>query len=294
MKNLIFSFIIPAHNEEDVIGDCINSIKSQPDKYKKKYEIIVVNDGSTDKTKQIVNDYKNIKLVDLKEGHSAAFARNRGAEKARGKYLIFLDADQTLEKDFLEKIIKLSEKENFVIAAFRVLSTKPESIFQKGWHSYRKYNQCAAPIIKNDVYKKIKYNQELFFVEDDVIFEDYKNSGYNLFETGAIVYHIDPKYFKDYFRQRKWQGRGLVMKIFKLKKYWAFRYFIPCLILPLSIFNIYIVPTYLLLVWIFFSIKSGEIINSFWWTITDFAGRFISLYYFIVYALAAGIKGEFI
>jgi len=294
MKNLIFSFVIPAHNEEKDIGNCIDSIKSQPDKYKKRYEIIIVNDGSTDKTKEIVKSYKNVKLIDFKEGHSAAFARNRGSEKARGKYLLFLDADQILEKNFLKKLFSLAKKKDFDGGFFRILSTKPESIFQRGWHAYRKYNMCAAMIMKKEIFNTVKCNENLFYVEDDVLFEDFRKKGYQIEESKAIVYHIDPKSFKDYFKQRKWQGRGLVMKIFKLKKYWAFRYFIPCLTIPLMLLNIYIPLIYLVLFWIFFSIKSGEIINSFWWTITDFAGRFISLYYFIIYSLTAGIKGKFI
>ena len=61
MKNLIFSFIIPAHNEEDVIKDCIESIEKQPEK---NYEIVVTNDGSTDKTRKIVEELmeKNPKI----------------------------------------------------------------------------------------------------------------------------------------------------------------------------------------------------------------------------------------
>jgi len=291
MKNLIFSFVVPAHNEENVIGPCIDSIKKQ--KNKEDYEIIVVNDGSTDKTGEIAKKM-GARVIDFKTGHSAAFARNRGAEKANGKFLIFLDADQTLEKNFLEKLFSTAEKKDFNGGAFRILSTKPETIFQRGWHAYRKYNLCAAMIIKKKIFEKIKYREDLFYVEDDVLFEDFRRLGYDIKETGALVYHIDPKTFKDYLRQRKWQGRGLVMKIFKLKKYFAFRYFIPCIFLPLALVRVYIPAIYLLTFWIFFSIKSSEILNSFWWTITDFIGRFISLYFFLVYALAARIKGKFI
>ena len=233
-------------------------------------------------------------VIDFKKGHSAAFARNRGAEKAGGEYLIFLDADQTLEKKFLKKLFLVIKKKDFDGGAFRILSTKPETIFQKGWHAYRKYNPCAAMIIRKKNFEKIKYREDLFYVEDDVLFEDFRKLGYEVKESGALAYHIDPKTFKDYFRQRKWQGRGLVMKIFKLKKYFAFRYLVPCLFLPLTLINIYIPLIYLFLFWFFFSIKSGEIINSFWWTITDFIGRFISLFWFVVYALASGIKGRVI
>ena len=296
MKNLVFSFIIPAHNEEEVIADCLDSIKNQ--KVKKNYEIIVVNDGSSDKTKEIIENLmktnKKIKLINNKNGTSAAYARNRGSEKAEGKYLIFLDSDQTLEKDFMKKLNKLAEEKDFDSAAIRILSTKPETIFQRGWHAYRKYNKCAAMIIRKKIFDKIKFREDLFYVEDDVLFEEVKKKGCELEESGVLVYHIDPKTFKDYLRQRKWQGRGLAMKIFRLKKYWAVRHFVPCLILPLMFISVYLLPIYLFLFWIFFSIKSGEPFNSFWWTITDFFGRYISLFWFLVYSVAALIKGKII
>jgi len=211
MKNLVFSFIIPAHNEGDVIGDCLNSINVQKEK-NKNYEIIVVNDGSTDKTSEIAKK-NGARVIDFKEGHSAAFARNRGSEKAIGKYLIFLDADQVLEKNFMKKLNNLSQKD-FDSAAIRILSRKPHTIFQRGWHAYRKYNRCAAMIVKKKIFDEIKFREDLFYVEDDVLFEEVKKRGYKLEEPGALVYHIDPKTFKDYLRQRKWQGRGLIMKIF--------------------------------------------------------------------------------
>ena len=291
MKNLVFSFIIPAHNEEDVIVDCLDSIKNQ--KVKKKYEIIVVNDGSKDNTEKIAKN-RGVIMINFKEGHSAAFARNRGSEKAKGKYLIFLDADQTLEKDFMKKLNKLAGEKDFDSAAIRILSKEPETLFQRGWHAYRKYNKCAAMIIRKKIFDEIKFREDLFYVEDDILFEEIKKKGYKLEEPGILVYHIDPKTFDDYLRQRKWQGRGLVMKIFRLKKYWAIRYFVPCLILPLMFVSVYLLPIYLFLFWIFFSIKSKEPLNSLLWTTTDFFGRYISLFWFLVYSVAALIKGEII
>lgn len=292
MKNLDFSFIIPAHNEEKVIGECINSIKKQP--FQNKIEIIVINDGSTDKTKNILKQIKRIKIINFEKGHSASFARNRGAEKAKGNYLIFLDADQTLEENFMSKLVKFKEKTNFYCAAMRIVAKESKTIFQKGWHVYRKYNRCAAMIIKKELFDKIKFREDLFYVEDDVLFEEVKKRGYKIEEPGVLVYHIDPKSLNDYYRQRKWQGRGLVLKVFKLKKYLAIRYFIPCIILPLSLINLSLLPIYLLLIWIFFSFKSREIINSFWWVVTDFIGRFISLFWFLVYSIASIIKGKII
>lgn len=103
MKTPKFSVIIPAHNEEDVIERAIKSILNQT---YQNFEIIISNDGSTDKTKEIVENLikkdKRIKILNQDKGHSAAFARNWGAEKAKGEILIFLDADTFISTNALE------------------------------------------------------------------------------------------------------------------------------------------------------------------------------------------------
>lgn len=285
MNKIQFSFIIPAHNEEKVIEKCISSILMQA---KKNYEVIVVNDGSKDNTKAIVESMmkknKSIKLVNNLIGSSAAYARNKGSKIAEGDYLVFLDADQFLGKDFLERLGESVEKNKFEVGAIRILSAKPKSIFQRGWHAYRSYNKCATPIIQKKVFDKFGYNEKLFYVEDDVFFEDARSLGYKIFETKLLIYHIDPQTFQDYYRQRKSQGRGLVTKIFYLKKYSSIRYFLPLITLPLMFVWVPTPFIYLFAYWIFFTLKSKEPFNSFWWISTDFIGRIISFFWFVLYS----------
>ncbi|MEM3399961.1 MAG: glycosyltransferase family A protein, partial [Candidatus Micrarchaeia archaeon] len=103
------SIVIPAHNEERTIEGCVRSCLSQKIK---PHEIIVVNDGSTDRTREIVEEiakeHPEVKILNFERGHSAAFARNRGAEKATGDVLVFIDADVTLlDEDFVEKVARV-------------------------------------------------------------------------------------------------------------------------------------------------------------------------------------------
>lgn len=277
-EKIIFSFIIPAHNEEDVIDKCLNALINQSNK--KNYEIIVVNDGSTDKTSKIVENFSNINLLNLDKGHSAAFARNSGAEIAKGKYLVFLDADQIIEKNFMKKLIDLVKKE-IDGTCFWINSYNPQTIFQKSWAVYRKVNLCGGLIIRKKIFEKLKYDESLFYIEDDDLFERFGKLGYKLKKSNIFVCHIDPKTFSDFFRQRKWQGRGLALKIFKLKKWQSLRYFIPCAIFLLVFLKWYIPFLYIFVFWIYFSIKSKEPINSFLWVTTDYVGRFFSLFYFL-------------
>ncbi len=95
------SIIIPAYNEEKYIGNTLQSIKKQnyPD-----YEVIVVANGCTDKTLEVVKKHQDekTKLFSIPKPNVSR-ARNYGAGKARGDLLFFLDADTSLELDALEK-----------------------------------------------------------------------------------------------------------------------------------------------------------------------------------------------
>ncbi len=90
------SVIIPAHNEEKYIADTIRSIPEQ-------VETIVVANGCTDKTEDVVRKFSHVTLLSLPNAHVSA-ARNAGATRATGDVLLFLDADTLLSKDSLQKI----------------------------------------------------------------------------------------------------------------------------------------------------------------------------------------------
>ncbi len=98
------SIIIPAYNAASYIEDCINSVISQT---KKELEIIIINDGSTDNTLEIVKKYKDkrIKLFTTKN-NGIGKTRNMGLKKAQGKYIFFLDSDDYIAKDAMENLYK--------------------------------------------------------------------------------------------------------------------------------------------------------------------------------------------
>jgi len=254
-----FSFIIPAHNEEEVIEKCLNSVLKQ----KGDFEIVVVNDGSTDRTREITEKLmkksEKIKLINFSKGHSAAFARNRGAEKAKGEWLIFIDADMTVENHFLKKVeIFLKRNPEIDGSDYLVYSHNPKTIFQKAWSAYRKcYPSIGIPhIIKNSVFKKLGgYNENIFYYEDTEFMERF-NKKCKLLAGNAKAYHIEPETWKDFVRQRKWQGRQAPLK-----------YFLPCFFPPLILIQ-------------FFKIwkKSKEFKNSFYWMCLDLIGRYVSLW----------------
>jgi cellulose synthase/poly-beta-1,6-N-acetylglucosamine synthase-like glycosyltransferase len=101
-KEALVSIIIPAYNEERYIKDTLLHVQKQS--YKNK-EITVVVDGGTDKTLDIAKRYAN-KVIKLKKRGGVSYARNRGAKIAKGKFLLFLDADTLLwDKNCIKNIM---------------------------------------------------------------------------------------------------------------------------------------------------------------------------------------------
>lgn len=106
-ENIDVSLIIPAYNAERFINCCIDSILEQ--RTACSTEIIVVNDNSSDRTLCCLEKYcgcGNVKIIDFKNGGSAASARNEGLKYASGKYVMFADSDDMLLPDSVETLLR--------------------------------------------------------------------------------------------------------------------------------------------------------------------------------------------
>ncbi|MFH0714660.1 MAG: glycosyltransferase [Candidatus Diapherotrites archaeon] len=141
------SVIIPCHNEQKHIAECLNALRAQDEKC----EVIVVDDASTDETAQIVKKFKNVQYF-RQEKKGPAAARNLGARKAKGEILIFTDADCVPEKNFTREMLKpFAEKEIAgVQGAYRTR--------QKNWMA--RFSQLEI----EERYEKMKKNPYIDFV----------------------------------------------------------------------------------------------------------------------------------
>ncbi|MDD2650679.1 MAG: glycosyltransferase family 2 protein [Candidatus Cloacimonadales bacterium] len=103
MADLI-SVIIPAYNAEKLLADSLNSVVNQT---YKNFEVIIVNDGSVDKTADICDSFASkdtrIKYT-YQDNAGVSMARNKGMEMSSGKYICFLDADDYYSPTYLEKM----------------------------------------------------------------------------------------------------------------------------------------------------------------------------------------------
>ncbi len=143
MENLpLISVIIPVYNVEKYLEECVNSVLTQT---YKNIEIIFVDDGSTDSSGQICDnfakEYSNI-TVFHKENGGQSTARNMGLEKAQGKYIYFLDSDDIIVPDALEKLCAVAE-ENFADVVFfdaeSFIDEKPDAEMKQTYLRTHKY-----------------------------------------------------------------------------------------------------------------------------------------------------------
>lgn len=129
---LRFSIIIPVYNTSKYLSICFDSLLDQGFD---NYEVVVINDGSTDNSEDIINQYKskfrNFKYI-KQENSGLSVSRNNGVLNAEGDYLLFLDSDDYYEKNFLKKLDKEINKD-YDVVRFQV-----QDVFSDG--SIKKYN----------------------------------------------------------------------------------------------------------------------------------------------------------
>ena len=121
------SVIIPIFNSEKYLRDCLDSVIGQTFT---DIEIICINDGSTDASSTILEEYgksdERIRIFNQENGGSSS-ARNAGLDNANGKYIYFADSDDYLEADTLEKCYNLSEEKNLDLLIFKLVAFNNET-----------------------------------------------------------------------------------------------------------------------------------------------------------------------
>lgn len=104
------SLIIPAYNEENYLGNCLSHACSEltVDKYPDQFEIIVVNNASSDRTAQIAAEFKAVRVVH-EERKGLTFARQAGFETAKGEIVAYIDADTQMPAGWLLRVLEAYE-----------------------------------------------------------------------------------------------------------------------------------------------------------------------------------------
>lgn len=142
----LISVIIPVYNAEKYLVDCLNSIQNQTFEL---FEVLIINDGSTDSTIEIIESYTNgdnrFKCKSI-ENCGPSNARNIGIDSSVGKYIMFVDADDWLESNTLKDSYYFAESDNLEIVFFSWNKLKNGIIFKDN-----NLELNASLIVKNDI-----------------------------------------------------------------------------------------------------------------------------------------------
>ena len=216
------SVVVPVYNAEKTLAECINSLL-ELDYPKENLELIFINNASTDRTGSILNQYDEKIRIFYEEKKGPAVARNRGLLNARGNIVAFVDADCTVHKDWLKKIVLPLQDEAVGIVGGKILSKRPCNKieeFGEEIHDHEKAIDEYKPpyaITMNwssslSTLKEIGLFDESFRRCEDVDLS-YRifRSGYKIvYQPEAVVYHRNERTLLGLFREGYLHGFGSI------------------------------------------------------------------------------------
>ena len=188
MNEYLISIIVPIYNAENYLERCITSLINQT---YKSLEIILINDGSTDNSRDICNNYakkdKRIKILNQKNS-GVSFARNKGLDTAQGQYICFVDSDDYISQEFVEKMYKqvstnkadlaicnINNVSNKGIKSQNSLSYKNNIITKEDY--YKNINSFGGflwnKIFKKNVIGNLRLEEDIYYCEDELFVINY-------------------------------------------------------------------------------------------------------------------------
>ena len=126
------SIIVPVYNVEEYLRKCLDSLVNQT---YQNIEIIIVNDGTKDNSQSIIDEYKKkfSKLINsyMKENGGLASARNYGIDKATGEYIMFVDSDDYIDTNMVEKLVRTASKKYSDIVVSNFYRVEERTIYKE-------------------------------------------------------------------------------------------------------------------------------------------------------------------
>ena len=249
------SIIIPARDEADYLGKCLASLQ-ELNFPKKRYEIIVADNGSTDQTPRLARSHGAM-VVDLADKKTISAVRNGGAAKASGDILVFLDADCTVAGDWLLRAEPYFDRDDIACFGSSPIIPDDATWVEEAWFLVRKSHQqiferewqeSTNMFIPQTVFKKAGgFNEKLATCEDVDLSYRLRKFGKIIADTRIIaVHHRDPKTIWEFFLKEKWRGKsnysGLFQHGIQLNE-------LPSLLLPFYVTGLLVAAFFSLLLW---------------------------------------------
>ncbi|HOU36283.1 MAG TPA: glycosyltransferase [Candidatus Omnitrophota bacterium] len=210
MDKPLISVVICAHNAEKTLRQCIDSCLAQD---RRDFEVIVVDDGSTDRTAEIARSYAPRVNVISGERRGPSRARNEGIARSSGAFIAFTDSDCIVAKDWLSRLVECFDSDDIMSAGGRQLSPADETAYgrrvqeflaQAGFLSDYARQAKGVRLVTHNPTCNVMYRAELFkqmpgflpglWPGEDVEF-DYrvrKRGGRIVYTSKAVVFHYRP------------------------------------------------------------------------------------------------------
>jgi len=201
----LVTIVVPMYNAESYIEICLRSLIEQT---YKNIEIIVVDDGSTDNSRNICKDFANLDLrikILHQNNHGVSYARNVGIAHSLGEFITFADADDWLESDAIETMVRLLVINNtdcvrmshYVNNNKVAYSYRPRIYLKEEMHSLIKLFisdkiPCYTVLLmikKNLIIDKIKFNENISFLEDKLFYITLLQSIDTIYLSDIAKYH---------------------------------------------------------------------------------------------------------
>jgi cellulose synthase/poly-beta-1,6-N-acetylglucosamine synthase-like glycosyltransferase len=209
------SVVVPARNAGQTIGECLDSLLTQSEP-RERYEVIVVDDGSTDGTRLVVQGYEVTLLDQSHEGPAAA--RNRGVAASSGEVVLFTDADCVPAPDWIDEMARPFQDQD-VVGVKGAYRTRQRGVMPRFVQcEYEERYERMAKLKQIDFIDTYSagYRRQIFLTEGgfdtdypDASVEDQELSfrlaerGYKMvFNPRAIVYHRHPETLRAYFGRK--------------------------------------------------------------------------------------------
>lgn len=219
------SIIIPALNEEKMIGRCLDSL-TRLAFARDRFEVLVVDNGSRDKTLAVVESFKdrlNLKVLQ-QAGVRISALRNLGARAAMGEVLAFLDADCLAPADWLDRIYALAPADGAGILGAHYLLPEDSSWVGRTWHRYQEAPKSgevshvpAGDLVmrREDFLKLGGFDETIQTNEDYELCERARRAGMHVraFPQIGVIHLGTAQSLRVFFRKQAWHGTH-VIKVF--------------------------------------------------------------------------------
>ena len=169
------SVVVPVYNKSKEIRKCLNSLVKQT---LKQIEIIVVNDASTDNSKEIIlnykKKYKNIIYIENKKNLGIGATRNKGILKAKGEYIGFVDADDYVDSRMYEKYYDFAVKNNlsFVTGNYYKINSKVKYLFETPYFEISNIKENPNLLVFDDYGPCNKMFLRSMIIDKNILFEE--------------------------------------------------------------------------------------------------------------------------